>query len=381
MSLILDEHREYLGDTHRLAAFSAAVAATVRPGAVVLDLGSGTGILSLLACRAGAARVYAVEFDAIIGLTRDICRDNGFADRVHFIHELSTRAALPERVDVVLTDQIGRFGFDAGLLAYLPDARARMLREDGVTIPRRLDLWIAPVTCPDGWARAAFWRTHPCGFELGAAARLARNTVYPVSLRSDQLLGAAQRLASVDPSVACDVIAGAVEMTIAAAGTLHGIGGWFSAELAPGISMTNDPLAPDRIARRQAWFPIDEPIDAKPGDRVRATVHIRPLDMVVSWHVRVERPGGTRSPQLGDFRHSTFGGMLMAPELLARTRPDAQPTLSPAGEARRSVLELCDGGRTVAEIEAEVWRRHEPLFGSPDRAAAFVAEVITRYGR
>ena len=45
MSLVLDEHRAYLADTSRLDAFDAALRALVRPGDVVLDLASGTGIL------------------------------------------------------------------------------------------------------------------------------------------------------------------------------------------------------------------------------------------------------------------------------------------------------------------------------------------------
>src|SRR5690348_2959695 len=123
MSLIVDEHRQLLADRARVDAYRRAIEATVRPGDVVLDLGAGTGILGLLACRAGARRVYAVEEGGMIAVARDVCRANGYQDRVVHVRGLSTDVTLPEPVDVVVTDQVGRFGFEAGLFEYLADAR------------------------------------------------------------------------------------------------------------------------------------------------------------------------------------------------------------------------------------------------------------------
>ena len=57
------------------------------------------------------------------------------------------------------------------------------------------------------------------------------------------------------------------------------------------------------------------------------------------------------------------------------------PVLSARGEARRSVVNLCDGRRTRGDIEQEVQRRHSDLFPTLAEAAEFVAEVVTRYAR
>jgi hypothetical protein len=48
--------------------------------------------------------------------------------------------------------------------------------------------------------------------------------------------------------------------------------------------------------------------------------------------------------------------------------------------ARRSVVNLCDGKRTIAEIEREVYELHRDLFASPGEASAFVHEVMVPYG-
>jgi len=71
--------------------------------------------------------------------------------------------------------------------------------------------------------------------------------------------------------------------------------------------------------------------------------------------------------------------MLIAQEALERTRPDFIPRLNPWGVARFTLLTLCDGKRTLAEIERELYLRHQDLFQSPGEAAAFAAEVVTGY--
>ena len=68
-------------------------------------------------------------------------------------------------------------------------------------------------------------------------------------------------------------------------------------------------------------------------------------------------------------------------EDMRRTHPDFVPHLVPRGQARMTVLSLCDGQHTLAAIEHEVYRRHPALFQSVAEAATFVAEVVTRYAR
>ena len=79
-----------ISDKVRMGAFVRALREAVKPGAVVIDIGTGTGIFALLACRFGARRVYAIEPDDAIQVAREIAVANGCADRIEFIQAMST---------------------------------------------------------------------------------------------------------------------------------------------------------------------------------------------------------------------------------------------------------------------------------------------------
>lgn len=343
----------------------------------MLDLGAGTGILGLLACQAGARRVYAIDRGPIIELAREIAQANGFAGRFVFVNGLSTRVGLPERVDVVIADQLGPFGVGAGLLEYFSDARVRFLAEDGRLIPSQVDLEIAPVECPEVAGAIDFWERPVARLDFRPAGAVAANSTHAVHLERDHLLGQPAVIASLDLSKAgAGPFRAETLLGVDRQGTLHGIGGWFSAHLAPGVTMSNSPVAPGRIDRTNAVFPIDRPVPVEKGDQVRVVTHIHPEAASYAWTVERRRHDGTAGER---FTHSTLKGTLLSREDLRRTRPDATPKLSPWGEATSSVLRLCDGGSTLTQIEHALWQRHPELFPTPEQAAAFVAQVLARH--
>jgi hypothetical protein len=103
---------------------------------------------------------------------------------------------------------------------------------------------------------------------------------------------------------------------------------------------------------------------------------------MVAWRVAI-RDGSdeeAKAPPRAEFTHSTWKGALISEEDLRTCRPDWSPRLSPRGEARRSVLELCDGNNALIDIEHEMQRRHPELLADGADAARFVAEVVASYG-
>src|SRR5215212_1061203 len=96
-----------IADEKRTDAYVAALQHAITPATVVLDIGTGTGIFAILACRFGARHVYAVEPGEAIHVARQIAHANGYADRITFIQDLSTHITLPEPANVVISDLHG----------------------------------------------------------------------------------------------------------------------------------------------------------------------------------------------------------------------------------------------------------------------------------
>jgi SAM-dependent methyltransferase len=378
MSLMLDEHRLYLTDRVRTSLFRRAINAVVKPGDVVLDLACGTGVLGMLAMKAGAARVYQIDVTGMIQIARDVARANGCGQSAIGIRDLSNRAMLPEMVDVIIADQMSHFGIGAGMPEIFNDARRRFLKPGGRTIPRRLELFVTPVNFPEMWGAVSFWDKKPAGLNMAPAHVIAFNTGYPAENRPRRMLGKPAKMITFDlTELTPDHFHAEAEIEISAAGVMHGLSGWFVAQLAPGVSMTNSPFNKGRIGRRAAFLPIEKPVVLRKGDRVKISIGIIPAQTMLSWTVTASNSKGEQKAR---FVHSTLKGMLLVPEDLAKTRPDFVPQLSVWGEARRSTINLIDGTRTVAEIEKELLRLHPDLFPSIAKASEYVTEVLLPYG-
>ncbi|HEX5726405.1 MAG TPA: 50S ribosomal protein L11 methyltransferase [Longimicrobiaceae bacterium] len=372
----LPSYGAMIADRVRLEAYAAALERTVRPGCVVADLGAGTGIFSLLACRLGAARVYAVEPDPVIQVAREVAADNGVAERITFLQELSTAVQLPEPADVVVWDVRGVLPPFRGSLAAVADARRRLLRPGGALVGRRDTLWAALVEAPESHAKlVAPADADALGFRLAAARRAAASAWEKARFTPDQLLSAPARWAEIDYH-ALDgglAVAGEVELAVERAGTGHGLALWFDADLAEGAGFSNAPAAPPAIYG-QGFFPFPAPVALAAGANVRVRLGAHPAggDYVWSWETHL--PGRR-------FAQSTLAGLLPSLEELRRGAGDAVPVLGEEGEVERAVLGLMDGARTVAEIAREVAARFPGRFPAPADALGRVGRVARAFGR
>ena len=171
-------HRTMICDRVRTEAFRRAIESVVRPGDIVLDVGAGSGILSLFAAQAGAARVYAVEQTSVAVLAQELAVANGVADIVQVIQGDVLDIEPPGRVDVVVSEWLGGFGIDEGMLVPVIAARDRWLKPGGLMIPHSVTAWTALVYDRDLADTVEFLRDNPYGVMLDDLTEKTVNEIH-----------------------------------------------------------------------------------------------------------------------------------------------------------------------------------------------------------
>ncbi len=281
-----------LADLPRVRAMGAALEDALEPGAVVLDIGTGSGLLAMMACRFGASRVYAVERGPILEVARELARHNGLGERIHFIAGHSTKVELPERVDLVVAELIGDFGLDEGIWPVFADARRRFLKPGGRLLPDGLALHVAPTS--EGalftdWVAPLRAET---GLDFGPLCALSAQISRNLWAEESALLATPGRLMYCDlyqdgPAVP----EGRVEVEIAKAGSLCGWIGWFRAFSRGRVFFDSHPPN-NGSSWSNVFLPIGEAVAVRPGDRVDLAVR---LDRQFwSWEFSLPRLGLVR---------------------------------------------------------------------------------------
>jgi protein arginine N-methyltransferase 3 len=138
-------------------------------GKVILDVGCGTGILSMFCAKAGAARVIAVDNSAIIDKARENIFSNGFADKITCLRGKIEEVTLPvEKVDIIVSEWMGYCLLYEAMLDSVIWARDKYLKPDGLMVPSHMNMWVVPVADPDYVGdHIAFWRDI-YGFDMKA---------------------------------------------------------------------------------------------------------------------------------------------------------------------------------------------------------------------
>ena len=153
-------------DTRRNAVYDQAIRAAITPESVVLEVGTGSGILAMMAARAGAKHVYTIEIvPAIAAAARQNIEQNGLSDRITVITAdalaVTVGDALPECCNVFLHEIVSNDLLAENVLPIVRHARKALLTEDAVHLPDAV--WM---TCQIA-AGAIRERARPLGMQSG----------------------------------------------------------------------------------------------------------------------------------------------------------------------------------------------------------------------
>ncbi|HQR36025.1 MAG TPA: 50S ribosomal protein L11 methyltransferase [Blastocatellia bacterium] len=368
-----------IADEVRMSAYVQALEKHVTPDSVVLDIGTGTGIFALLACRFGARKVYAIEPNEAIQVARELAAANGYADRIEFIEDLSTRVTLPEQANVILADLRGVLPLYDHNLPTMLDARARLLAPGGVMIPQRDSLWAALVSAPDLYEPYVKpWEEQSYGLNTQAARRIVINSWGAGRAKPEQMLTSPQLWTEIDYTNITDVNAhGELAWTMQQAGTAHGLCVWFDTVLTDGIGFSNAPGGGAKVYG-SAFFPLNNPIDLELEDRV--TVQLRADlvsdDYVWSWNTLVKDVDGAIK---SEFKQSTFFSAAISPKQLRKQADNYVPHLNETGQMDQFILSLMGGDKTHGEIARLVFEQYPHRFQNWRAALTHVAKLAAQY--
>jgi type I protein arginine methyltransferase len=304
-----DFHQLMLNDHIRMVAYEKAIKTAIRPGMAVADLGTGTGILAQWALEAGARVVHAIDVnEAILRQARERIARAGFADRLRTYAAMSYDVALPEKVDVLVSEILGNLGDNEGMTPILNDARARFLKQGGHMLPRRAQTFLVPVAAVRAHRQLQARRCRGLSDRYDLGDLLARLHVrVPFDIYYDVILPSRLHLAP--PARAArfafdghdqDDYLRDITFTVRKAGLFTGFKGYFKAELVDGVVLD---ISGDDIGARttsdswkHCYLPVERPVEVRAGDAIELAYRRSPpaaadspFRQRLSWSGRVRR--------------------------------------------------------------------------------------------
>jgi len=291
----ISHHEEMLSDTVRVDAYHRAIHRNVAPGDIVLDLGSGTGLLAFMASRAGAAKVYAVEHSEVIEVGREIGRRNGFTN-IEFMQANSREFAPPEPIDVVLHEQMGDELFNENMVENVLDVRDRVMAPGGRILPARFRLFMEPVTFHSEMRVRRFHNIAlPDGIDLSGmetstalassgADRFEQFWARPGSVAAS--IGTPMPILEIDLSTLESLAAvprrHIIERVSQTDAVVDGVCVWFEATFDDDTILTTSPLAPN-TSWGNRMYRLDREIQR--GDTVALSIEMDRLVDASTWSV------------------------------------------------------------------------------------------------
>ncbi len=264
-------HVPMVNDAPRNDAYEAAIKATVRPGDLVLEIGTGSGLLAMMAARAGATVVTCEAVPWIAETARKVIEANGLSDRITVVNTLSTALTvgdvLPRRADVLLSEIVASDFLSERIIPAVADARTRLLTPEARILPER-----GGVRCAlaGGDLLEMHLFTGPTnGFDLSCFNRL-----YPRSVRYDARTVQPLALSNAATPFTFDFTADPIpahqdlrfDLTATVSGRCAALAQWVWLDFGRGVFFENSPFVDSPASGWQPGFFLPPaPFQVEPG--------------------------------------------------------------------------------------------------------------------
>jgi len=250
-----------LSHRSRLSKFQRALQKVVRPESRVVDIGTGTGVLALIAAKAGAKSVTAVDVNReSLNYARKAAEINGLSQRVRFVESHFEDYVHEEQADIVVCEMLSSMLLVEQQVPACAHAAKRILKPGGIILPASASVYAVPVECHSLLERFSLFDLEfpkvPQTLGKGDAKDL-----------SDAVLVAKFDFSTPDVPAEVDEM---LEYTIIEDGVLHGLVGFFKAQLYEDITLGMDD------GWRELFLPLAEPVEVSKGARVSVQLRFKP---------------------------------------------------------------------------------------------------------
>lgn len=240
-------HFEMLNDEERNSAFERAIVKSITPSTTVLDIGSGSGLLAMMAARAEAKQTISCEMVAPIAeLARWTVARNGYGNKVVILDKKSTDiwmgVDMIEKADLLVTETVDCGLLGEGIIPTILHARENLLKEGAQIIPKSASVYATIIE--SNRLRNLNYADRAAGFDVSPINQYATAGYFPVrSAAFDYIL-----LAEPFEVFRFDFTQGAIapqskpiSVPVQREGICHAILFWFDMQLDDEISISNSP--------------------------------------------------------------------------------------------------------------------------------------------
>jgi SAM-dependent methyltransferase len=297
----LYDYGRMIADEIRINAYRAALKSCIHQNSVVLDIGTGTGIFSLLAAQFGAKRIYAIEPNNSINLAKSIAKDNGLEKKITFFQKSSLETELPEKVDIIVSDLREVLPICTSNIPLIIKARDKFLKNNGILLPAKDIIYGSLVFDERLYNKIVHpWESQKFNLDMKAARRQAVNNPRSAIILPPQLLATPFQLTTITyKEISSPNINSLLKFKLKKKQKAHGLGLWFETTIYKKIGFSTSPNAPQTIYQ-QMFFPFPHPIDLLPFDTVTITMSVTYSEERYTWywHTTLQRNKSKNNPIL-----------------------------------------------------------------------------------